>query len=185
MITRTKLYPVFLLSLLAVMLAVAPTVSAQEEPTPVPEPAAPNASEEPAEEPEEPAATSEPATAAEPQEPAEPEPKEATVPTVYRDKTLVTINGRAEMNGFIELVVQPHNEDPTKVRANIVAKTKTKKITKAMVDQLVFALGDRYKVKQTGDKTIMVKAKNKKSPPVAISLKNQNLAGVSVMIGKG
>ena len=52
-------------------------------------------------------------------------------------------------------------------------------------NQLVFVLGDRYKVKQTGDKTILVKTKNKKMPPVAISLMTQNLAGVSVMIGQG
>lgn len=145
---------------------------AQEEPTPVPEPAQ-----------EEPAAA-EAAPVAAPEEPAEPEPQEATVPVVYRQKTLITVNGRAEMNGFVELVLTPNGEDPTKVRANIVAKTKTKKITKELTNQLIFALGDRYKVKQTGDKTIRVTAK-KKMPAVAIELKTQNLAGVSVMIGQG
>lgn len=184
-----NLLATLLIALVVFNIVLVSPAQAQDEPTPVPEPAqeepAANPEAPPVTEPEEPAATSEPPTIAEPEEPAEPEPKEATVPTVYRDKTLVTINGRAEMNGFIELVVQPHNEDPTKVRANIVAKTKTKKITKALVDQLIFGLGDRYKVKQSGDKTITVKAKNKKSPPVAISLKTQNLAGVAVMIGKG
>jgi hypothetical protein len=89
------------------------------------------------------------------------------------------------MNGYIELVVQPHQEDPTKVRANIIAKTKPKKITKELVSQLIFALGDRYKVKQTSDKTILVKSKNKKVPPVAVYLMTQNLAGVAIMIGQG
>ena len=162
-------HPAIAVLLLVVATAVAAPVHAQEEPTPVPEPA----QEEPAAKPE----------AAEPA--AEPEVEEAEVPTVYRDKTQITINGRAEMNGYIELIVQPNNEDPTKVRANIVAKTKTKKITKELASQLVFGLGDRYKVKQTGDKTIVVKRKNKKVPPVAISLMTQNLAGVSVMIGQG
>jgi hemolysin activation/secretion protein len=166
-------HPVVAVLFLIVAVAMAAPVSAQEEPTPVPEPA----QEEPAAKPEATAPAEEPA--------AEPEIKEAEVPIVYRDKTQITINGRAEMNGYIELIVQPNNEDPTKVRANIVAKTKTKKITKELVSQLVFGLGDRYTVKQTGDKTIMVKRKNKKVPPVSISLMTQNLAGVSVMIGQG
>jgi len=175
--------------LLAVVVAFSAPVCAQEEPTPVPEPAQEEptpvpepAQEEPAAQPAEPA---EPAAAAPAAEPAaEAEPKEAGVPIVYRDKTKITINGRAEMNGYIELIVQPNNEEPTKVRANVVAKTKPKKITKALVDQLIFGLGDRYKVKQTGDKTILIKAK-KKVPPVSISLMTQNLAGVAVMIGQG
>ncbi|MEX1310399.1 MAG: hypothetical protein AB1Z65_08280 [Candidatus Sulfomarinibacteraceae bacterium] len=166
-------HPVGAILFLVAVAAVAAPVWAQEEPTPVPEPAR----EEPAAKPEATEPAAEPA--------AEPEIKEADVPIVYRDKTQITINGRAEMNGYIELIVQPDNEDPTKVRANIVAKTKTKKITKELVSQLVFGLGDRYKVKQTGDKTIMVKRKNNKVPPVSISLMTQNLAGVSVMIGQG
>ncbi len=166
-----NLNPLILVLLVAIVVFAVPVVFAQEEPTSVPEPA----QEEPAE-----------TTAAEPvAEPAaEPEVKEAGVPIVYREKTLITINGRAEMNGYIELIVQPNNEEPTKVRANVVAKTKPKKITKVLVDQLIFGLGDRYKVKQSGDKKIRIIAK-KKMPPVSISLKTQNLAGVAVMIGQG
>ncbi len=188
---KERFHSVLLAVLLAVVVTVAVPCIAQEEPTPIPEPA----QEEPVVTPDEPAAPAEPAAAAEPAVPAAPaepavpvvvaEPSEKGVPTVYRDKTRITVNGRAEMNGFIEFVVQPNNEDPTKVRANIIAKTKTKKITKELVGQLVFALGDRYKVKQTGDKTILVKSKNKKTPPVSISLMTQNLAGVSIMIGQG
>jgi hypothetical protein len=174
MTTKTEIrHPAVVALLLFFVVLVAVPICAQEEPTPVPEPA----QEESATKPEN--------TPAAEETTAEPEIEEAEVPTVYRDKTKITINGRAEMNGYIELVVQPNNEDPTKVRANIVAKTKTKKITKELVSQLIFGLGDRYKVKQTGDKTIMVKRKNKKVPPVSISLMTQNLAGVSVMIGQG
>ena len=180
------LNPSILVLLFAIVVFAVPGVYAQDEPTPVPEPAQeePTPVPEPAQ--EEPAAQPAETAAAEPvAEPvAEPEVKEAGVPIVYRDKTLITINGRAEMNGYIELIVQPNNEEPTKVRANVVAKTKPKKITKALVDQLIFGLGDRYKVKQTGDKTIRVTAK-KKVPPVSISLMTQNLAGVAVMIGQG
>jgi hypothetical protein len=182
---------IFLMATLAVLLFAAPPLGAQEEPTPVPEPPAapeepaaeePEAEEPEAEDPAPDAAPAAPAAVAEP--PTQPEPAEKDVPTVFREKTLITVNGRAEMNGYIELVVKPNNEEPIKVRANIVAKTKTKKITKELTSQLVFALGDRYKVKQTGDKTIRVVAK-KKMPPVAISLMTQNLAGVAVMIGQG
>jgi len=193
--TDSRYSPLFASLLLVVFMAAALPGFAQDEPTPVPEPAQEEptpvpvaAEEEPAAETEAaaPAAPAEEAAAAEAAEPApEPEIKEAGVPVVYRDKTRITIDGRAEMNGYIELIVQPNNEDPTKVRTNVVAKTKPKKITKAMVEQLIFGLGERYKVKQTGDKTILIKRKNKKVPPVAISIKTQNLAGVAVMIGQG
>lgn len=172
--------PSILVLLFAIVVFAVPGVYAQDEPTPVPEPAQEEPAEKVAEE-----AAAEPAAEPVAEPTAEPEVKEAGVPIVYREKTLITINGRAEANGFIELIVQPNNEDPTKVRANIVAKTKPKKITKALVDQLIFGLGDRYKVKQTGDKKILVKRKNSKMPPVAISLMTQNLAGVAVMIGQG
>jgi len=173
---NTDFLAVLLMSIVVVGFTLVTPVQAQEEPTPVPEPA----QEEPAATAEEPAA----ATAAEPAAASEPVAKEKGVPKVFREKTLVTTNGRAEMNGYIELVVTPNGEDPIRVRANIVAKTKTKKITKALFDEFNFALGDRYKVKQTGDRTIRITAK-KKMPPVAIELKTQNLAGVSVMIGQG
>lgn len=166
-------------SILLVAMFVAQTVSAQEEPTPVPEP---------------PASASEPAAATEPVQSAAPapttapsapaEPEQAKVPMVYRDKTRITINGRAEMEGVIELGVKPDGEDPIKVRVNVLKKTKKKKITKALAEQLVFAIGDRYKVKQTNDQTIRVEAK-KKNPPVAIWLLTQNLSGVSIMVGHG
>jgi len=152
---------------LVLVLAGTATVLAQEEPTPVPE-------ETPA------AAAPEPA----PTPVAAPEPEQAKVPMVYREKTLITVNGRAEMDGVVELGVKPNNGEPVKVRVNILKKTKTKKIAKALVEQLVFTLGDGYKVKQTSDQTIRVEAK-KKNPPVAIWLLTQNLSGVSVMIGHG
>jgi len=167
-----------LISIVVFGITLVSPVQAQEEPTPVPEPA----QEEPAAAAEEPDAA--PAAAPAPTAVPEPMAKEKGVPTVYREKTLITTNGRAEMNGYIELVVTPNGEDSIRVRANIVAKTKTKKITKALFDEINFALGDRYKVKQTGDRTIRITAK-KKMPAVAVELKTQNLAGVSVMIGQG
>jgi len=160
-----------LLALLAIVVLAVSSVVAQEEPTPVPEP--PAAEGEP---------TAAPASAPAPV--AAPEPEQAKVPMVYRDKTLITVNGRAEMDGVIELGVKPNEGEAKKARVNVLKKTKKKKITKAIVEQLVFTLGDGYKVKQTNDQTIRVEAK-KKNPPVAIWILTQNLSGVSVMIGHG
>jgi hypothetical protein len=154
---------------LVITLAVfaAPQTAAQEEPTPVPE---------------------EPETTAEgtaPEEPVgEPEPDEQKIPMVYRERTLVSVDGRAEMNGILEFVVQPHGEERVKVRVNVVAKTKDKKIVKELVHQFTFALGDRYKVKQSGDRNIRITAK-KKTPPLAVNLWNQQIAGVAVGVGNG
>lgn len=166
----TVLYAV----VLALVVAGAAPAYAQDEPEDPPPAESEETATADAPEEAEPAATPSPP----------PVPEQPKVPKVYRDKTLITIDGRAERDGIIELVVQPNNEDPKRVRLNVLAKTKKKKITKALTEQLVFALGDRYKVKQTGDRTIRVTSK-KKMPPVAIWLLTQNLAGVSVMIGQG
>lgn len=117
--------------------------------------------------------------------PAPAEPAAATAPPVFREKTLVQIDGKAERDGAIEFLVQPENEEPKTVTVNIVAKTKTKKITEAVTAQLDFALGDRYKVKQSSDTKIRVSLSGKHSPPVSITLAGQSLPGVGVMIGKG
>ena len=187
MITTTKLYPLILMSLLAVIVAVAPGVSAQEEPTPVPEPTAPAAAEEPAaaaEEPEtsaEPAET-EPAAAVEPA--VEPEPAMAAIPMVFRHKTRIEIKGRSEVKGAIELIVQVQGEEPTKVRVNVLAKDKAKPITADLAKEIAFAVDERYAVKQSGGTKIVVKTK-KKNPPISISVATQSLSGVSVMISNG
>jgi len=150
---------------LMLIVTAALTVSAQAEPTPVP-----NAEEPTAEAAAEPAAAS--------------EPEEAKVPMIYRERTKIVIDGRAEFNGVLELAVTPHGEDSTKVRLNVLAKSKAKKIADDVFNEIAFALGDRYKVKKSGEK-VLVKAKNKKTPPVSINVLNQQLAGVSVMIGNG
>ncbi|MEE4272047.1 MAG: hypothetical protein V2I67_10245 [Thermoanaerobaculales bacterium] len=157
-----------LIVLLLVTTAAVAVVNAEEEPTPVPE-----------------AKTQEPAAQPQAEPVAESEPEQAKAPMIFRERTKIVIDGRAEFNGVLELVVTPHGEDSTKVRLNVLAKTKAKKITAELVNQLAFALGDRYKVKKGGDKKVMVKAKNKKTPPVSINLLSQQLAGVSVLIGNG
>lgn len=184
--TNKKLYLELVMSLLVVVMVVAVPAGAQEEPTPVPEPA----KEEPATEPEkeepaaepEPAAPAEPAVAAKPAEEAE--PSVAAIPINYRQKTLIKIDGKAQAKGVIELVVHPQGGEPTKVRVNVLAKAKPKAITSDLLKELDFAIDDRYKVNRTGDQKIIVKAL-KKNPPIAITVTTQSLSGVSVTVGNG
>lgn len=198
--SNLKFQSIVLMSLLTIAVVFGSAVHAQVEPTPVPEPETPTAPEEP-EAPAEPAepttAPEEPATSAEPAEPAapteaaaaaepapEPEPAVAAIPIAYRKKTLVSVDGKAQMKGVLELVVQPQGGEPTKVRVNILAKSKPKAITSDLLKELDFAIDDRYKVNRTGDKKIVVKAL-KKNPPIAITVTTQSLSGVSVTVGNG
>jgi len=189
MIARTnkKLYLGFSMCLLVVVMAAAVPANAQEEPTPVPEPAA---QEEPAAaaEPAQPEAAAEPAAAEAEAAPAEPaqeaEPAVAAIPVIYRQKTLVKVEGKSQAKGAVELIVQPQGGEATKVRVNVLAKSKAKAITDDLLRELDFAIDDRYKVNRSGDKKLVVKA-TKKNPPIAITVTTQSLSGVSVTVSNG
>ncbi len=182
---RSNLYPISLMVLLGLLVLALPAAYAQEEPTPVPEPANEEpAAAAPAEEPE---AEAEPAAAAAPAAAAlavEAEPPVAAIPINYRQKTLVSVDGKAQTKGVIELVVQPQGGEPTKVRVNVLAKAKPKSITDDLLKELDFAIDERYKVNRKADKKIVVKAL-KKNPPIAITVTTQSLSGVSVTVGNG
>ncbi len=174
-----------LMVLTAMMVLAVPGAYAQEEPTPVPEPA----QEEPAAAAaqEEPEAAAEPAAAAVPAAAApaeEAEPPVAAIPIIYRKQTLIKIDGKAQANGVVEFVVQPQGGDPVKVRVNVLAKSKPKAITSDVLKELDFAIDERYKVNRSGDQKITVKVV-KKNPPIAITVKTQSLSGVSVTVGNG
>ncbi len=192
---RANLYPISLMVLLGLLVLALPAAYAQEEPTPVPEPAneepaaaaqaeEPKAEAEPAAEApaDEPKAEAEPAAAAAPAEAAE--PPVAAIPINYRQKTLVSVDGKAQTKGVIELVVQPQGGEPTKVRVNVLAKAKPKSITDDLLKELDFAIDERYKVNRKADKKIVVKVL-KKNPPIAITVTTQSLSGVSVTVGNG
>ena len=181
-----RLHPVLLMALLAIVVAASSSVCAQDEPTPVPEPA----QAEPAAETEEtepevaaaPAAEVEEVPAAEPAQEAE--PAVAAIPVIYRKKTLIKIEGKAQAKGAVELIVQPQGGEPTKVRVNVLAKSKAKSITNDLLKELDFTIDDRYKVNRSGDKKIVVKV-TKKNPPIAITVTTQSLSGVSVTVSNG
>ncbi len=188
--SRVDVRPVLMMVLLVIVVFAVPAVNAQEEPTPVPEPAAPEAPAEPATAeqtaaPEEPATPVEPAAPAAAAEPAEPtEPAVPAIPITYRQKTLIKVDGKAQANGVVEFVVQPQGGEPIKVRVNILKKSKPKAIADDLMKEFDFAIDDRYQVNRTGDKKFIVKAK-KKNPPIAITIATQSLSGVSVTVSNG
>ena len=116
---------------------------------------------------------------------AEPTVEEKAPPKVYRAKTEISIEGRAEANGVLELVVEPQGEEAVLVKVNVLDRAKAQKTVKELAGQLEFALGDRYKVKKWGDERIYVSAKGSKVPPVSIEIQTQQIPGVAVRISKG
>lgn len=113
----------------------------------------------------------------------EEKPGEITIPTVFRDACKITVNGKPDANGTFSMVFKPHGEDGTEFTVNVVKGMGAKKIAADVAKELTLAAGDRYKVKQNGNK-VVVKKGNKKEKPLAIEMTNQKLSGVSIMIGK-
>ncbi len=114
---------------------------------------------------------------------AEEKPGEITIPTVYRDAYKITVTGKPDANGTFSMVFTPHGEDGTEFTVNVVKGMGAKKIAADVAKELTLAAGSRYKVKQNGNK-VVVKKGNKKEKPLAIEMSNQQLTGVSIMIGK-
>jgi hypothetical protein len=136
------------------------TVSAQEPPTP---------------------AEPQPSPAAPQQAPA---PQQATAPRIFQPSWEIVVDGKAEANGVLELVFQPHGGEAKLLKVNVVAKAKKNDIAKDLAKELTFAAGKTYKIKASGNK-VSVKAPNKKSPPCYLGIETQAVNGVSVRVGKG
>jgi len=122
------------------------------------------------------AATANPALAQE-------EPGTAKIPTVYRDAYTITIEGKSQTAGTFSMVFKPHGEEGTKFTVNVTEKMSKKRIAQDVTKELTLAAGERYKVKQNGNKVVVKKA-NKKQPPLAVEITEQKLSGVSLMVGK-
>lgn len=151
------------------------TASAQEPPAPTepqPSPAAPGAAE------------AQPVQAAPEPTPAPPAPQPAQAPRIFQPSWEIVVDGRAEANGTLELVFQPHGGESKLVKVNVIAKTKKDDIAEDLAQEITFAAGSAYKVKANGNK-VSVKAPNKKSPPCYIGIETQAVNGVSVRVGKG
>lgn len=114
---------------------------------------------------------------------AQEDPATATIPTVYRDSFTITISGKSQTAGTFSMTFKPHGEDATKFTVNVIKGMSKKRIAQDVTKELTLAAGERYKVKQNGNKVVVKKA-NKKQPPLNVSIIDQQLSGVSIMIGK-
>jgi len=134
---------------------------------------------------EEPAPTPAPAQAA-PQAapPAPAPPQQAQAQRVFRSSWDVIIEGKAEVNGVLELLFEPTGGEAKLVRVNVVAKAKAKQIAKDLATQLAFTTGTNYKVK-ANDNKVNVSLKNNKAPVFYLGIEQQALTGVSVRLAKG
>jgi hypothetical protein len=105
------------------------------------------------------------------------------IPTVYRDAYKITFKGKADANGTFSMVFRPQGGDGTELTVNVVKGMGAKAIARDLTKELTLAAGATYKVKHN-DKKVVVKRANKKQPTFAIQMTNQQITGVSIMIGK-
>ena len=107
----------------------------------------------------------------------------ATIPTIFRDGFQIVINGKSQTAGTFTMVFTPVKEDGTKFTVNVIQGMGKKRIAQDLAKELTLAAGNRYKVKQNGNK-VAIKRTNKKEPAFALEITEQKLSGVSLMIGK-
>ena len=114
---------------------------------------------------------------------AQEDPATATIPTVFRDSFKITFDGKSQTAGTFSMTFTPHGEEATKFTVNVIEGMGKKRIAQDTAKELTLAAGERYKVKQNGNKVVVKKA-NKKQPPLNVSIIEQQLSGVSIMISK-
>lgn len=115
---------------------------------------------------------------------AEPDaPEQAVAPRVFQPAWEIVVDGKAETNGTLELVFEPHGGKAKLLKVNVVAKMGKDEIAKDLAQEITFAAGSEYKVKRSGNK-VKVKVTNKKMKPLHIGIETQAVNGVSVRVGK-
>ena len=158
----------FLTAALVIGLGAA-TPGVAQTPEAAPSPATPAAT---------PAAMASPAPAAAPAQPAA-----SQAPRTYTESATVTVDGKAELNGTIQMEFTPLGTPGKVVQVNVLAKTGRKDIAKDLHKELVIAAGSLYKVKLSGDRITITKAKGAQN--FSILLEKLDLSGVAVLIKKG
>jgi len=108
-----------------------------------------------------------------------PVPAPVTIPTVYYDKLKVEVDGKAEVNGVIQLQFMAMNGEPKLISVNVLAKMKDKDIAQDLWKELSLAGGSSFKVKLNGSK-VEIKKSTSKGPKFALTIVGQSVAGVSV-----
>jgi hypothetical protein len=114
--------------------------------------------------------------------PAAPAP--ATPPMVMYEKVNIVVDGKAEAAGNIQFSLEMVGRDAKVASVNILAKEKDKKIVEQIQREVSIALGSEFKVKVSGREVRISKA-NKKSPNLAVVIRQLQLPGVSVRVEKG
>jgi hypothetical protein len=107
----------------------------------------------------------------------------ASIPTVFRDSFEIVVNGKSQTAGTFTIVFTPVKEEGTKFTVNVIQGMGKKRIAQDLTKELTLAAGNRYKVKQNGEK-VVIKRADKKQPAFALEITEQKLSGVSLMIGK-
>jgi hypothetical protein len=111
-------------------------------------------------------------------------PAPATPPMVMYEKVNIVVDGKAEAAGNIQFSLEMVGRDAKVASVNILAKEKDKKIVEQIQREVSIALGSEFKVKASGREVRITKA-NKKSPNLAVVIKQLQLPGVSVRVEKG
>jgi hypothetical protein len=108
---------------------------------------------------------------------------EVTVPRVYFEKAKVVVDGKADFNGALELEWKPLNGEAKLIQVNVLAKMKAKDIAGDVYKEIALAAGASYKVKLSGDRIEVKKAK-KEVPNFAITITKLQVPGVSLRVEK-
>jgi len=114
---------------------------------------------------------------------AQEEAETASIPTVYRESFQIVVDGKSQTAGTFTMVFTPVKEEGTKFTVNVIQKMGKKRIAQDVAKELTLAAGNRYKVKQNGNK-VVIKRVDKKQPTFALEITEQKLSGVSLMISK-
>jgi hypothetical protein len=130
-----------------------------------------------------PEAAPSPAAPATPSAPAAAAPARSEAPHTYVESATVTVDGKADVNGTIQMEFMPLGTPGKVVQVNVLAKTGRKDIAKDLHKELVIAAGSLYKVKLSGDRITITKAKGAQN--FSILLEKLDLSGVSILVKKG
>ncbi len=122
-----------------------------------------------------------PATTAAPAAPAA--PAAATPPKIMYEALRIVVDGKAEYAGSVQFEVEPLGGPAKTVTVNVMAKEKEKAIAEQVYREMTIALGNAYKVKQSGS-DIKVRKASSKGKNISITISQLQLSGVSVRVEK-
>lgn len=95
----------------------------------------------------------------------------------------IVVDGKAEYAGSVQFEVEPLGGPAKTVTVNVMAKEKEKSIAEHVYRELTIALGNAYKVKQSGA-DVKVKKASSKVANLSITIRQLQLSGVSVRVEK-